>query len=91
MIYNAAKRIFDIAASGLGLLVLLPFAIPVFIALKLTGEGKIFFGQTRIGYRNQPFKILKLATMLEDSLNMPGGGFTSENDPRLTLKDFLGL
>ncbi|MGH1359573.1 MAG: sugar transferase [Burkholderiaceae bacterium] len=82
--YQAFKRLFDIVASGIAILLLLPFALPVMLLLRLTGEGKIFYRQERLGYKNQKFSILKFATMLEDSLNMPGGEITLDKDPRIT-------
>jgi lipopolysaccharide/colanic/teichoic acid biosynthesis glycosyltransferase len=57
--------------------------IPVMIALKLTGEHFIFYKQIRIGKEGRPFKILKFATMLRDSPNLPGGLITAPNDSRL--------
>lgn len=76
-------RVFDILFSGLAIIILLPFMIPIMIGLKLTGEHDIFYGQTRIGKGRKEFKLLKFATMLRNSPNMAGGLFTSENDPRM--------
>lgn len=76
-------RFFDILFSGIAIIILLPFMIPIMIGLKLTGEHDIFYGQTRIGKGRKEFKLLKFATMLRNSPNMAGGLFTSENDPRM--------
>jgi lipopolysaccharide/colanic/teichoic acid biosynthesis glycosyltransferase len=57
--------------------------IPVMIGLKLTGEHYIFYGQTRVGRYGRGFTLLKFATMLKDSPNLPGGLYTGVNDPRL--------
>jgi lipopolysaccharide/colanic/teichoic acid biosynthesis glycosyltransferase len=57
--------------------------IHIMILLNLTGEQDIFYGQTRVGRYGKDFKLLKFATMLRNSINMPGGGFTMENDPRI--------
>lgn len=77
------KRIFDIVASGLAMLLLGPLLIPVCILLRLTGEGEIFYRQLRIGRYGKPFNILKFATMLRDSPNMAGGDITVGRDPRI--------
>lgn len=77
------KRLFDICLSGLVLIILLPFFPPLALALKLTGEGEIFYSQPRMGYRGQTFGLHKFATMLKDSPNLPGGDITVANDPRL--------
>lgn len=76
-------RFFDIFFSGIAIIILLPFMIPVMIGLKLTGEHDIFYGQIRIGKRRKEFKLWKFATMLRNSPNMTGGLYTSKNDPRM--------
>ena len=53
------------------------------ILLKLTGEHYIFYMQPRVGRHGKQFPLLKFATMLKDSPNLPGGLYTSENDPRM--------
>ena len=76
-------RILDVLFSVLALLVLLPLIIPIVAILLLTGEHKVFYSQTRVGYKNQNFKILKFATMLSNSANMGSGSLTLKNDPRV--------
>ncbi len=76
-------RFFDILFSLIAIVILLPFMIPIMIGLKLTGEHDIFYGQSRVGKGGKEFKLLKFATMLRDSPNLPGGLFTAENDPRM--------
>lgn len=76
-------RFFDIVFSGIAIIILLPFMIPIMIGLKLTGEHDIFYGQVRIGKGRKEFKLWKFATMLRNSPNMAGGLYTSKNDPRM--------
>ncbi len=76
-------RFFDILFSGIAIVVLLPFMIPIMIGLKLTGEHDIFYKQERIGKGGKPFGVLKFATMLRNSPNMAGGFLTQKNDPRI--------
>ena len=76
-------RIIDVLLSLLALLVLLPFFIPIIVILLLTGEHKVFYLQTRVGYKNKDFKIIKFATMLSNSANMGSGSLTLKNDPRV--------
>lgn len=76
-------RIIDILLSTLAILILLPLLIPIVIILLLTGEHKVFYFQTRVGYKNQNFKIFKFATMLSNSPNMGTGSLTLKNDPRV--------
>lgn len=76
-------RFFDILFSGIAIVILLPFMIPVMVALKLTGEHDIFYCQERIGKGGRPFGVLKFATMLRNSPNMAGGVLTQKDDPRI--------
>jgi len=76
-------RIIDVLLSLLALLVLLPLFIPIVVILLLTGEHKVFYLQTRVGYKNKDFKIIKFATMLSNSANMGSGSLTLKNDPRV--------
>ncbi|MDE2184682.1 MAG: sugar transferase [Alphaproteobacteria bacterium] len=77
------KRTFDVFCVCCALLVLgLPLAV-VAVALRLTGEGEIFYGQERIGRGGRPFRILKFATMLKNSPHLSGGDITVKGDPRI--------
>ena len=62
-VYAVFKRLVDIVAGFLGLVVLavlLPF---VWVAVKLEDRGPIFHKQDRVGHFGRPFEILKLRTM----------------------------
>jgi len=84
------KRLFDLVSSGILIIVVSPLLIPLMILLRLTGEGKIFYVQQRIGKGQKLFGLLKFATMLENSPNMAGGDVTSGKDPRvLPMGGFL--
>ena len=61
------KRLFDIIASGCGLLVLSPLLILVAIWIKLDSEGPVFFRQVRVGRYNKDFRIFKFRSMREGS------------------------
>jgi len=81
--YRYVKRVMDVVLSGLALVVLAPLLVPIAIALKCTGEHYVFYYQERIGYKNKKFKMIKFATMLLNSPNLPGGLHTTRKDPRL--------
>jgi len=83
MLQAVLIRFFDIVFSALAIVVLFPFMIPIMIALKLTGEHYIFYLQPRVGKGGKDFMVLKFATMLKDSPNLPGGVLTQKNDPRI--------
>ena len=76
-------RFFDFLFSSLAIISISPFLILLSIILKFSGEGKIFFLQERIGKNKKKFKVIKFATMLENSPNMGAGSITEFNDPRI--------
>jgi lipopolysaccharide/colanic/teichoic acid biosynthesis glycosyltransferase len=83
MSYLTIKRSFDLACSGIGLLLLLPVALIIALLIKLTDRGPVFFGQTRVGQHGQPFRMWKFRSMVvnADKLGVP---LTKEEDPRIT-------
>jgi lipopolysaccharide/colanic/teichoic acid biosynthesis glycosyltransferase len=83
-------RIFDIFLASISLLILSPLLLPLAFALRLTGEGEIFFKQQRVGLNGEMFGLYKFATMLKDSPILGTGTVTVRDDPRvLPLGKFL--
>lgn len=83
-------RFFDLFFSSTAIILLSPLLLPMAFLLLCTGEHKIFYRQKRVGLNGVSFNLLKFATMLENSPNLPGGDITSGNDPRvLPLGKFL--
>ncbi len=90
----AAKRSFDVVVSGLGLLVLLPFVVPLAVLIKLDSRGPVLFGQSRVGRHGEQFKVWKFRTMVADAEELKGGLkaanegsgplFKMKQDPRVT-------
>lgn len=82
------KRLFDIVASGLGLLLLSPILIIVAIWIKLDSEGPVFYRQVRVGRYNKDFRIFKFRSMRigsdKGSLVTIGG-----RDPRVTRSGYF--
>ena len=77
------QRLLDIVFSGLALLVLSPLLLPIAMALRLTGEGEVFYVQLRVGRGGVPFGLYKFATMLKNSPNLGTGTVTVKDDPRV--------
>lgn len=77
------QRILDILLSLLGILFLSPLLLPIACILKLTGEGEIFYIQTRVGKNGTLFGLFKFATMLKNSPKIGNGEITIKNDPRV--------
>jgi len=57
------KRLFDLTASLIGLIVLFPIFIVVSVLVKISSEGPVFFMQQRIGRRGKAFKMIKFRSM----------------------------
>ena len=57
------KRVFDIIASGLGLLILSPLFLVVAIWVKLDSTGPVFYKQVRVGRNNKDFYLYKFRSM----------------------------
>lgn len=81
------KRLFDIVASGLGLIVLSPLFLILAIWIKLDSKGPVFYRQVRVGYKNKDFRIFKFRSMRvgadKGSLVTIGG-----RDPRVTKSGY---
>jgi lipopolysaccharide/colanic/teichoic acid biosynthesis glycosyltransferase len=82
--YTVIKRILDIVIAVSVCLLLLPFFLLIVLLLRISGEGEVFYRQTRIGQFNSEFRIFKFATMVKNSLNIGTGAITLRNDPRVT-------
>ena len=82
------KRIFDVIASGLGLIVLSPLFLILAIWIKLDNKGPVFYRQVRVGYNNKDFRIFKFRSMRvgadKGSLVTIGG-----HDPRVTRSGYF--
>ena len=77
------KRLFDIICSLIVLILFLPFGSIIILILKFTGEGEIFYKQSRTGKNGEQFGIYKFVTMVKDSPNIGAGDITLKNDSRV--------
>jgi len=57
------KRLFDFAASGVGIIVLSPLFLVMAIFIKATSKGPVFFKQNRLGLAGRRFTLYKFRTM----------------------------
>lgn len=88
------KRLVDVSAASLALVLLSPLLLLISIAIKMTSRGPIFFTQTRVGLGGLTFKLYKFRSMvqdadaLKDSLESEnekdGPIFKMKHDPRIT-------
>ena len=81
-------RIFDIVFSGIGLILLSPLFLFVYILICLERKGGVFYAQERIGKDGKPFKLYEFRSMRtgadKGSLITVGG-----HDPRITKMGYF--
>ena len=94
-LYSFIKRLFDIVASIIALIILFIPMLIIGIGVKLTSKGPMIYVSTRIGKNGKKFRFYKFRSMRKDAekelsqlleKNEVKGGvtFKMENDPRVT-------
>ncbi len=78
------KRLIDVFASTLGLLLSAPISILTAIAIKLESSGPLFYRQKRVGQGDRVFTLYKFRSMAEDAERGIGPVWAAANDPRVT-------
>jgi exopolysaccharide biosynthesis polyprenyl glycosylphosphotransferase len=78
----AGKRLVDVAGALFLLALSSPLLVAIAVAVKVSSAGPVLFRQRRVGWRGQPFELLKFRTMHphadSDSL------WSAANDDRVT-------
>jgi lipopolysaccharide/colanic/teichoic acid biosynthesis glycosyltransferase len=80
---NFGKRVFDIIATLIGGILLLPLIVPIAIWIKLSSKGPLFYVQKRVGKDFKEFDLYKFRSMIVDA-DKVGPSVTSGDDPRIT-------
>lgn len=78
------KRIIDIVASLVALILLAPVFLIISVIIKLDSPGPVFFRQRRLGLGGRPFTILKFRSMVRNAEPEGQPRLTVDNDPRIT-------
>jgi sugar transferase (PEP-CTERM system associated) len=82
---TAAKRLFDIAIGGFGLLLALPLMALVALAVKLTSPGPALYHQRRVGLQGHLFTVHKFRSMHVDAEKHTGPVWAAKDgDARVT-------
>ena len=81
------KRIFDIVASGIGLILLSPLFIILTIWIKCDSIGPVFYKQVRVGRNNMDFQLFKFRSMRVGS-DKKGLITVGGHDPRITRSGY---
>ncbi len=81
------KRLFDIVASGLGLICLSPLFVVLAVWIKCDSRGPVFYRQVRVGKDNRDFRLFKFRSMRPDSDRL-GLITVGGHDPRVTRSGY---
>lgn len=77
------KRVIDVVASVLFLLLAWPVYAFTAAMVKLSSPGPVFYSQERIGRHGHPFRIYKFRSMYTNA-EQQGPSLSSDHDPRIT-------
>ncbi|MDY0288621.1 MAG: exopolysaccharide biosynthesis polyprenyl glycosylphosphotransferase [Sphaerochaeta sp.] len=80
---RVVKRLFDIVASLIGLVLLSPLLLLISILIKVTSPGPVIYTQERVTKDAKVFTMYKFRSMRNDILE-DTEHWTEENDPRVT-------
>lgn len=84
MLSGVFKRLFDIVASLVLLVIALPVIALTAIAIKLESRGPAFYRQRRVGLYGQGFDCVKLRSMRQDAEIAGAAVWAEKDDPRIT-------
>jgi lipopolysaccharide/colanic/teichoic acid biosynthesis glycosyltransferase len=76
-------RFIDVAASGLGMVLLAPLFLAIAVAIKLSTPGPAFYRALRVGKDGAPFRLYKFRSMVVEA-DKSGPGITTAEDSRIT-------
>ena len=78
------KRTIDIIVSFVGMVLLSPVYLVIFLLMKSKGDGPVIYSQERIGKGGIPFRIYKFRTMIVDAEGDGAALSSGMEDERLT-------
>jgi sugar transferase (PEP-CTERM system associated) len=81
--YKHGRRLVDILAACIGIILSFPIMVLTAIAIKLDSPGSIFYSQERVGRGDELFKIIKFRSMCSDA-EKDGPVWASASDLRVT-------
>jgi len=82
--YLLVKRLFDIVASLLAIIVASPFMLVTALAIKLQDGGPVLYKQVRLTKDRKEFKVLKFRSMRVDAEKDGIARLSTEHDDRIT-------
>ncbi len=80
---QSIKRLIDVVASIIAMILLIPFYFFTAVGVKLSSPGPVLYGQERVGKGGKLFTMYKFRSMVSDA-EKNGPQLSSDNDPRIT-------
>jgi sugar transferase (PEP-CTERM system associated) len=81
---TSGKRLLDITAASLGMVLAGPIMAIVAAAVKLTSAGPVVYSQQRVGQMGRVFTVYKFRSMRQDAEAGTGAVWARKNDDRVT-------
>lgn len=81
---QSLKRIIDVFASVIAMIILIPAYIFVALGIKFTSRGPVLYKQQRVGVHGKPFTMIKFRSMYCDAEKNGVPQLSSKQDPRIT-------
>ena len=81
--YPVLKRLFDLSAALVALVLLSPLMALLAMFIKLHDGGPVLYAGRRVGKDGKPFGMYKFRSMVLDADKI-GGSSTPDDDPRIT-------
>ena len=78
------KRLTDITAASLGILLISPLLLIIASCVKATSRGPILYAQERMGLDGKTFRMLKFRSMRTDAETQSGAVWAQKGDGRCT-------
>ncbi|PYP89156.1 MAG: hypothetical protein DMF61_04090 [Blastocatellia bacterium AA13] len=82
-LYRRARRLIDVIAAVVGLILSLPLMLLTAIAIRLESKGPVLYLQERVGVRGRNFRIVKFRSMVVDA-EKNGPVWAEQSDRRVT-------
>lgn len=82
--FRRVKRLADAFLASAGLLLALPFMLLAAIAIRMDSPGPVLFRQRRVGWKGQPFELLKFRSMRVGAEKNGEAQWAALDDPRVT-------
>ncbi|MET0215314.1 MAG: TIGR03013 family XrtA/PEP-CTERM system glycosyltransferase [Vicinamibacterales bacterium] len=79
----AMKRVVDVSAAGVGMVLAAPLMLAVATLIKLVSRGPALYRQQRVGEHGQVFTLYKFRSMRTDAEANTGAVWARDNDDRI--------